>query len=161
MSALIISELIRILNDMEILLMVTDQICNNCLWLLTILYLLNYFAEVLGISLKGVFHHSSSVSVFIFCCTNMSMIASFIETLSFNNEMIMSKNSISKTKYNQFSNIILIIQNLFSKFQISKKNFQIFSTFVIMVGFEPTQLRVTYFLSLTLSRNLLTFSAVT
>ena len=49
---------------MEILLMVTDQICNNCLWLLTILYLLNYFAGLLGIPLKGVFHHSSSKSVF-------------------------------------------------------------------------------------------------
>ena len=44
----------------EILLMVTDQICNNCLWLLTILYLLNYTAEVLGISLVVVFHQTSS-----------------------------------------------------------------------------------------------------
>ena len=44
----------------EILLMITDQICNNCLWLLTILYLLNYTAEVLGISLAVVFHRTSS-----------------------------------------------------------------------------------------------------
>ena len=105
------------------------------------IYLLNYTAEVLGISLAVVFHLTSSKSVFIFCCTNMS------------------KNSSVKFKY--YLKFTILIQNLFSKFQISKKNFQIFSTFVIMVGFEPTQPRVTYFLSLTLSRNFLTFSAVT
>ena len=49
----------------EILLMVTDQICNNCLWLLTILYLLNYTAEVLGISLAVVFHQTSSYKIVI------------------------------------------------------------------------------------------------
>ena len=45
--------------------MVTDQICNNCLWLLTILYLLNYTAEVLGISLAVVFHQTSSYKIVI------------------------------------------------------------------------------------------------
>ena len=49
----------------EILLMVTDQICNNCLWLLTILYLLNYTAEVLNISLVVVFHQTSSCKIAI------------------------------------------------------------------------------------------------
>ena len=34
-------------------------------------YLLNYTAEVLGISLAGVFHHSSSKSVCLFCCINL------------------------------------------------------------------------------------------
>jgi len=61
MSALIISELIRILNDMEILFI--KAIFNLPPSENLYIYLLNYFAEVLGISLKGVFHLSSSKSI--------------------------------------------------------------------------------------------------
>lgn len=59
--------------------MVTDQICNNCLWLLTILYLLNY--TIKGFTptsykasrMQG-FSTTPLPNQFLFCCINMSMI---------------------------------------------------------------------------------------
>ena len=65
------------------------------------IYLLNYFAGLLGIPLKGVFHHSSSKSV-LFCCTNMSKISSV-------------NNQITFSKY--YLKITILIQNLISIFQ--------------------------------------------
>ena len=127
------------------------------------IYLLNYTVKILSISLVVVFHQTSSVSVLYFIvptCQRTQFVIRYCY-IHFTNiiQKIFSRFQISKKYLEKFSKLFfVIISKIKSKNQIKESNQRSnqikdriieYITYVIMVGFEPTQPRVTYFLSLT------------